>query len=139
MVIILRSGAMAARSPIVRDIVAEAGKGLNVAGFCNGFQILTEAGLLPGALMRNKSLKYVCKPQKLHITNGNSRFTKALIKARLMLCSRLPTTTEIILPMTKRLTALKNLAALLLNMMATLMAQRATSRAFAMKRAMSWV
>jgi phosphoribosylformylglycinamidine synthase len=73
----LRSGAMAARSPIVQDIVAEAGKGLNVAGFCNGFQILTEAGLLPGALMRNKSLKYVCKPQKLTIVNGNSRFTSA--------------------------------------------------------------
>jgi len=46
----LRSGAMAARSPIVQDIVAAANKGLNVAGFCNGFQILTEAGLLPGAL-----------------------------------------------------------------------------------------
>ncbi len=72
----LRSGAIAARSPIVKDIVEKAGKGLAVAGFCNGFQILTEAGLLPGALMRNKGLKYVCRPQKLRITNKTSRFTK---------------------------------------------------------------
>jgi len=71
----LRSGAMAARSPIVKDIVSKANTGLPVAGFCNGFQILTEAGLLPGALMRNKSLKYVCKPQALKITNGTTRYT----------------------------------------------------------------
>ncbi len=73
----LRSGAMAARSPIVKDIVARAGKGLPVAGFCNGFQILTETGLLPGALMRNKGLKFVCRPESLSIVNGNSRFTAA--------------------------------------------------------------
>ena len=73
----LRSGAMAARSPIVKDIVARAGKGLPVAGFCNGFQILTETGLLPGALMRNKGLKFVCRPESLTITNKNSRFTAA--------------------------------------------------------------
>ena len=73
----LRSGAMAARSPIVKDLVERAGKGLPVAGFCNGFQILTETGLLPGALMRNKGLKFVCRPQKLKITNGNSRYTSA--------------------------------------------------------------
>lgn len=73
----LRSGAMAARSPIVKDIVTKAEKGLPVAGFCNGFQILTETGLLPGALMRNKGLKFVCRPEKLKITNGNSRFTSA--------------------------------------------------------------
>lgn len=73
----LRCGAIAARSPIVKDIVEKANKGLNVAGFCNGFQILCETGLLPGALMRNKNLKFVCKPQKLKIVNGNSRFTKA--------------------------------------------------------------
>ena len=71
----LRSGAMAARSPIVKDIVSKANTGLPVAGFCNGFQILTETGLLPGALMRNKGLKYVCKPQPLTITNGNTRYT----------------------------------------------------------------
>ncbi|MEE9271981.1 MAG: phosphoribosylformylglycinamidine synthase subunit PurQ [Robiginitomaculum sp.] len=73
----LRSGAIAARSPIVRDIVQKAKNGLPVAGFCNGFQILTESGLLPGALMRNKGLRFVCRPQKLGITNKNSMFTKA--------------------------------------------------------------
>ena len=73
----LRSGAMAARSPIVKDLVKRAGQGLPIAGFCNGFQILTETGLLPGALMRNKGLKFVCRPQKLKITNRNSRFTSA--------------------------------------------------------------
>ena len=73
----LRCGAMAARSPIVEDIVNKAKGGLPVAGFCNGFQILCESGLLPGALMRNASLKFVCKPQSLSIANANSRFTKA--------------------------------------------------------------
>lgn len=73
----LRSGAIAARSPIVRDIVKKAEGGLPVAGFCNGFQILTEAGLLPGALMRNKGLRFVCRPQKLQIVNGDTMFTKA--------------------------------------------------------------
>ena len=73
----LRCGAMAARSPIVDDIVKKAKGGLPVAGFCNGFQILAETGLLPGALMRNQSLKFVCKPQSLSITNGGTRFTKA--------------------------------------------------------------
>lgn len=73
----LRSGAIAARSPIVKDLIKKANAGLPVAGFCNGFQVLTEAGLLPGALMRNKNLKFVCKPQKLKINNANSRFTSA--------------------------------------------------------------
>ncbi len=73
----LRSGAIAARSPIVRDIIKKAENGLPVAGFCNGFQILTEAGLLPGALMRNKGLRFICRPQKLHITNGDTMFTRA--------------------------------------------------------------
>jgi len=73
----LRSGAIAARSPIVQDIVRKAGNGLPVAGFCNGFQILTESGLLPGALMRNKGLRFVCRPQKLKIINKTSMFTKA--------------------------------------------------------------
>jgi len=73
----LRCGAIASRSPIVKDLVSKAEKGLPVAGFCNGFQILAETGLLPGALMRNKGLKFVCRPEKLKITNGNSRFTSA--------------------------------------------------------------
>lgn len=71
----LRSGAIAARSPIVRDIIKKAGNGLPVAGFCNGFQILTEAGLLPGALMRNKGLRFVCRPQKLQVVNTKTMFT----------------------------------------------------------------
>lgn len=72
----LRCGAMASRSPIVQDLVTKAEKGLPVAGFCNGFQILTESGLLPGALMRNKGLKFVCRPQKLSVTNKDTRFTR---------------------------------------------------------------
>ncbi|GGX59946.1 phosphoribosylformylglycinamidine synthase subunit PurQ [Litorimonas cladophorae] len=71
----LRSGAIASRSPIVQDIKAKSERGLAVAGFCNGFQILTEAGMLPGALMRNKNLKFVCRPEKLTVTHSNSKFT----------------------------------------------------------------
>lgn len=71
----LRSGAMAARSPIVSVLVEKANKGLPVAGFCNGFQILTETGLLPGALMRNKNLKFVCRPERLVVSNANTRYT----------------------------------------------------------------
>ena len=71
----LRCGAIASRSPIVKDIVRRAERGLPVAGFCNGFQILTESGLLPGALMRNKNLKFVCRPEKLVVQTSNSRFT----------------------------------------------------------------
>ena len=73
----LRCGAIASRSPIVKDLVRKAEKGLAVAGFCNGFQILAETGLLPGVLMRNKGLKFVCRPERLKITNGNTRFTSA--------------------------------------------------------------
>lgn len=71
----LRSGAIASRSPIVADIKKKSEAGLAVAGFCNGFQILTEAGMLPGALMRNKNLKYICRPEALVIENANTRFT----------------------------------------------------------------
>ena len=72
----LRAGAIASRSPIVRDIKAKSEKGLAVAGFCNGFQILTEAGMLPGALMRNEKLKFVCRPERLKVANANTRYTK---------------------------------------------------------------
>lgn len=57
----LRSGAMAAHSPVVREVIAAAKKGVPVLGICNGFQILTESGLLPGVLMRNASLKFICR------------------------------------------------------------------------------
>jgi len=71
----LRSGAMAARSPIMRAIVEAAGRGVPVLGICNGFQILTEAGLLPGALMRNEGLNFVCREVGLSVENNRSIFT----------------------------------------------------------------
>ena len=71
----LRSGAMAARSPIMQAVVEAAGKGTAVLGVCNGFQILTEAGLLPGALMRNAGLSFVCRDVPLTIANSQSAFT----------------------------------------------------------------
>ena len=71
----LRSGAMAARSHIMRAIVEAAGRGVPVLGICNGFQILTEAGLLPGALMRNEGLNFVCREVALTVENSQSIFT----------------------------------------------------------------
>jgi phosphoribosylformylglycinamidine synthase len=71
----LRSGAMAARSPIMRAVKDAAGRGVPVVGICNGFQVLTEAGLLPGALMRNARLSFVCKPVRLRVENSQSLFT----------------------------------------------------------------
>ena len=73
----LRSGAMAARSPIMRAVVDAAGRGVPVIGVCNGFQVLTEAGLLPGALMRNAGLNFVCRPVPLKVENTQSLFTAA--------------------------------------------------------------
>ena len=63
----LRCGAMAAHSPIMRDVIAKAAKGTPVLGICNGFQIMVEAGLLPGVLMRNASLKFICRDVFLRI------------------------------------------------------------------------
>ena len=71
----LRSGAMAARSPVMQAVVASAGRGVPVLGVCNGFQILTEAGLLPGALMRNAGIRFVCREVKLTVENSQSIFT----------------------------------------------------------------
>jgi phosphoribosylformylglycinamidine synthase subunit PurQ / glutaminase len=71
----LRSGAMAARSPIMRAINGAAGRGVPILGVCNGFQVLTEAGLLPGALMRNAGLSFVSKPVRLTVENSQSLFT----------------------------------------------------------------
>ncbi len=73
----LRCGAMASLSPIMQAVKAEAVRGVSVLGICNGFQILCEAGMLPGALLRNSALKYVCKPIELKIENRNTRFTNA--------------------------------------------------------------
>ncbi|MFN9377883.1 MAG: phosphoribosylformylglycinamidine synthase subunit PurQ [Novosphingobium sp.] len=71
----LRSGAMAARSPSMQAVIAAAGKGVPVLGVCNGFQVLTEAGLLPGALMRNAGIRFVCREVKLKVENTQSLFT----------------------------------------------------------------
>lgn len=73
----LRSGAMAARSPIMRAVIDSAGRGVPVLGICNGFQVLTEAGLLPGALMRNAGLHFVCRPVGLKVETSQSIFTSA--------------------------------------------------------------
>ncbi|NBW75272.1 MAG: phosphoribosylformylglycinamidine synthase subunit PurQ [Sphingomonadaceae bacterium] len=71
----LRSGAMAARSPIMQAVIAAANQGVPVLGVCNGFQVLTEAGLLPGALMRNAGIRFVCREVKLKVENTQSLFT----------------------------------------------------------------
>ncbi|MFN7107997.1 MAG: phosphoribosylformylglycinamidine synthase subunit PurQ [Brevundimonas sp.] len=71
----LRCGAMAAQSPVMQAVKKAADDGVAVVGICNGFQILCEAGMLPGALLRNKGLKYVCKPIALTVANGQTRFT----------------------------------------------------------------
>ena len=71
----LRCGAMAAHSPIMRDVVAKARAGVPVLGICNGFQILTEAGLLPGVLMRNASLNFICRDVHLRIERNDTLFT----------------------------------------------------------------
>jgi phosphoribosylformylglycinamidine synthase len=71
----LRSGAVAARSPIMAAVVGAAERGLPVLGICNGFQVLTEAGLLPGALMRNEGLDFVCRDVALTVANAQSAFT----------------------------------------------------------------
>lgn len=71
----LRSGAMAARSPIMRAVIEAAGRGVSVLGICNGFQVLTEAGLLPGALMRNAGIAFVCRDVPLTVENSQSAFT----------------------------------------------------------------
>ena len=73
----LRSGAMAARAPIMASIKERASAGVLVLGICNGFQILTEAGLLPGALMRNAGLKFICRSVRLKVENTASAFTRA--------------------------------------------------------------
>ena len=71
----LRAGAMAAHSPIMRDVVAKARAGIAVLGVCNGFQILTETGLLPGVLMRNATLRFIHKPVELTVENAQTMFT----------------------------------------------------------------
>jgi phosphoribosylformylglycinamidine synthase len=76
----LRCGAMAAQSPVMADMKKKANEGTAVLGICNGFQVLTETGLLPGALMRNADLKFVCRPVALEVEETQSVFTRGYNK-----------------------------------------------------------
>ena len=80
----LRTGAIARFSPVMQAVQRFAAKGGLVLGICNGFQILTEAGLLPGALMRNAGLKYICKQVHLKVETTNSAFTNRLNKGEVL-------------------------------------------------------
>ncbi|NNE85373.1 MAG: phosphoribosylformylglycinamidine synthase subunit PurQ [Alphaproteobacteria bacterium] len=80
----LRSGAMAAHSPIMRAVTARANAGTPVLGICNGFQILAEAGLLPGILMRNASLKFVCRDVDLRVERADTVFTSAYTQGEVL-------------------------------------------------------
>jgi len=82
----LRSGAIAARAPIMAAVAQKAQQGTRVLGVCNGFQILTEAGLLPGALMRNSGLLFVCRQVKLQITNNSTAFTNRYGQGEIIPC-----------------------------------------------------
>jgi phosphoribosylformylglycinamidine synthase len=82
----LRCGAIAARMPVMRAVAEKAQKGVMVIGVCNGFQILLEAGLLPGALMRNASLKFVCREVKLQVANANTAFTRRYQPGQVIRC-----------------------------------------------------
>jgi phosphoribosylformylglycinamidine synthase subunit PurQ / glutaminase len=82
----LRSGAIAARAPVMQAVRDHAGRGTKVLGVCNGFQILTEAGLLPGVLMRNASLKFVCKEVKLAVANADTAFTRGYAAGQVIRC-----------------------------------------------------
>jgi phosphoribosylformylglycinamidine synthase subunit PurQ / glutaminase len=83
----LRSGAIAKFSPIMSELIPAAEKGLPTVGICNGFQILTEAGLLPGALMRNRDLHFICDTVNIKVENNRSAFTR---KVNLEKIHRLP-------------------------------------------------
>ena len=82
----LRCGAIAARMPVLQAVREKADKGVMVMGVCNGFQILVEAGLLPGALMRNASLKFVCREVKLEVSNANTAFTRGYRQNQIIRC-----------------------------------------------------
>lgn len=82
----LRSGAIAARSPIMDQLKKKADKGNTIIGVCNGFQTLTESGLLPGALMRNAAIRFVCKEVLLSVENNQTRFTSSYEKSQILRC-----------------------------------------------------
>jgi phosphoribosylformylglycinamidine synthase len=80
----LRSGAMAAHSPVMREVVRRAKGGTPVLGICNGFQVLTEAGLLPGVLMRNATLKFICKDVHLRVERNDTAYTRGYRKGEVV-------------------------------------------------------
>ena len=80
----LRCGAMAAHSPIMKEIIAQAEKGTRIFGVCNGFQMLIETRILPGALLKNKNLKFICKNVHLRSENTDTHFTKHLKEGSVM-------------------------------------------------------
>ncbi|MFN3226582.1 MAG: phosphoribosylformylglycinamidine synthase subunit PurQ [Hyphomicrobiales bacterium] len=82
----LRCGAIAARAPIMAEVIKSAERGMPVLGVCNGFQILIEAGLLPGALMRNASLRFVCKSVDLKVESTRSTFLSGFAKGDVWSC-----------------------------------------------------
>lgn len=82
----LRSGAIAARSPIMGAIRDAADAGVPILGVCNGFQILVEAGMLPGVLMRNASIRFVCRQVKLEVANARTRFTSGYARGQVISC-----------------------------------------------------
>ncbi|MEM1364915.1 MAG: phosphoribosylformylglycinamidine synthase subunit PurQ [Pseudomonadota bacterium] len=82
----LRCGAIAARLPVMQAVIKAAHNGVPVLGVCNGFQILIEAGLLPGALMRNASLRFVCKQVRLEVTNADTVFTRKYSQGQIIDC-----------------------------------------------------
>jgi phosphoribosylformylglycinamidine synthase I len=82
----LRAGAIAARSPLMQVIRERAAAGVRVLGVCNGFQILTEAQLLPGVLMRNASLRFVCREVKLEVVNAATDFTRGYTQGQIIRC-----------------------------------------------------
>jgi len=80
----LRAGAIAKFSPIMREVIAFAKKGGLVMGICNGFQVLTETGLLPGALMLNRSLLFICKHQYVKVVNTRTPFTRKIMQETIL-------------------------------------------------------
>ncbi len=80
----LRSGAMSARSPIMREVITRADQGVAVLGICNGFQVLTETGLLPGALLPNAGLKFVCRNVCIRVENSQTLFTNHYVQDQVL-------------------------------------------------------